>query len=128
MIILLHTPLFVFKSKNKKWHLNLNNYRNSHYLTLNAVKKNFKQEVCSQLEGIPFIDEPVKVMYKVFPPNKRLFDVSNVCSVIDKFFCDALTESNIWSDDNYTIVQEVVYQVGEIDKLNPRCEITIQSL
>lgn len=128
MQILLHSPLFVLKTKTKKWNLNLNNYRNSHYLTLNVVKKNFKEEVYAQLKEIEPIQTPVKIIYKVFPPDKRLFDISNVCSIVDKFFCDALTEANVIPDDNYTVVKEVVYQMGEIDRSNPRCEITIQSI
>lgn len=128
MEIILRTPLYVHKCKDKKWYLNLNNYRNTHFLTLSIVKKVFTESVYSQMEGIPFIDYPIKLTYKIYPASKRLFDVSNVCSIIDKFFCDALTTHNKLIDDSYQIVQEVVYKVGEIDRDNPRCEITIQSI
>lgn len=81
-----------------------------------------------QLEEIRFISKPVQITYTIFPPTKRLFDIANVGSVIDKFFCDAVTELNKWEDDNYKQIPKVIYAFGSIDKTNPRCEIHIEEI
>lgn len=82
----------------------------------------------SQIQSLPNIPVPVEITYTVYPPNKRLFDIANVCSVIDKFLCDAITELGKWEDDNYLFVPRVIYQFGSIDKENPRCEVTFKRI
>lgn len=108
----------------KKVSLNLNTYRNLHYHLLNQAKINFKEEVLSQIIQLPLISK-CNLTYTFFFPDKRERDISNYGSVISKFFEDSLVELNILEDDNYTFISEVTYRFGEIDKLNPRCEITI---
>ena len=58
----------------------------------------------------------------------RKFDLDNVGSVIAKFTHDVLTEAGILVDDNYSILKELIYKFGGIDKDNPRCEVTIEEL
>lgn len=53
-------------------------------------------------------------------------DVSNVCSVVDKFFCDALVEEGRIPDDNYDHIPEIKYIFGEVDKTNPRVDVEIE--
>lgn len=123
------TPLFIIKNKkNQKWYLNLNNYRNTHYQTLNKLKITFKEEMFEQIKQLPPIPTPVEITYTVYPPTARLFDISNVCSVIDKFLCDAITELGKWEDDNYTCVPRVIYEFGSIDKNFPRCEVSFKRI
>lgn len=122
------SPLYIIGNNQSKWYLNLNNFRNTHYQTLNSIKKKYNKIISPQLEGIQFMDEPVQITYIVYPPNKRLFDIANICSIIDKFFCDAVTEANKWKDDNYQQIPKVIYSFGSIDKINPRCEIHIEKI
>jgi len=61
----------------------------------------------------------------MYPQTKRLFDVGNVGSVVEKFFLDALVEFGKLEDDNYLFCPEVIYQFGSVDKLNPRIEVHI---
>ena len=42
---MISVPLVVSTSKNKKFILNLNNYRNAHYFILNTAKVKFKEMI-----------------------------------------------------------------------------------
>lgn len=97
--------------QKRKYALNLNIYRNTHYYLLNQMKKNFSSLVQEQLKDIPKLKK-VFLKYIVHPKTKRLFDVANVCSIADKFFCDALVRAGIIEDDNCTIVEYVSYTAG----------------
>ena len=121
------SPLRVAKSKFKDWILNLNNYRNTHYQTLNKTKVNYKEAMDSQIKNLPKFSK-IKLTYVLYPATKRLTDISNVCSIHDKYFCDALVEAGKLPDDDYTYVPSVTYTFGEIDKDNPRVEIKIEEL
>lgn len=113
--------------KNKKggcFSLNLNVYRNSHPMVLNNAKKTFKGMMIPLMVDLPKFHK-VEIRYKLFPKTKRLCDVSNVCSIVDKFFCDALVELGKIEDDNYLFIPKVTYEIGEVDKHNPRVEIRI---
>lgn len=118
-------PLQVQISKNKKFILNLNHYRNAHFHTTDPAKKNFKAIVGPLIRHIPFMDQ-VCITYTYFAPTQRLADVANVCSIVDKFFCDALVECHKLSDDNCKVVSEVRYRFGGVDRGNPRVEAIIE--
>ena len=119
-------PLRVQLSKNTYFSINLNAYRNAYFHTLNKAKIVFKEIIVAQLESIPYISS-CKLTYILYPKTKHLQDISNICSIADKFFCDAMTEVGKWEDDNYTVIKEVTYKFGSIDKDNPRVEVIIES-
>lgn len=116
-------PLTI-KLGRKQYALNLNFYRNAYYRTLNDMKVKFTEEITPKILNLPFY-KTVSLTYTLYPKSKRLCDVANVCSIVDKFFCDALVKNQKLEDDNYTIVKDVKYQFGEIDKENPRVTVTI---
>jgi CRISPR/Cas system endoribonuclease Cas6 (RAMP superfamily) len=120
------SPLHITLSKKegaKKYHLNMNNYRNWHYQVSNNLKKKYKEIISWQIEGKKFT--VANMEYRLFYPDKRRRDKMNVIAVIDKFFMDALVESGCIEDDNDKYVGEVLIRVPEIDRDNPRCEINI---
>lgn len=117
---------YTTKKGEPRWFiLNLNPYRNAKYHLLNDSKIKYKEVMKSQIDKLPVLKEPIHVIYTVYPATARLCDISNVCCIVDKFFMDALVENGKLSDDNYTIVPEVIYRFGSVDKLNPRVEIEI---
>ena len=122
-----NSPLKVMASKTKGWILNLNQYRNTYFRTLNTVKINYKKFMQSQIAIGPSYKR-VACIYTVYPPNKRNFDLGNVCCIHQKFFEDALVELGKLPDDNINHIPLVIYQFGEIDKLNPRVEIEVIDL
>jgi len=120
-------PLEVYYSKNKKFILNLNNYRNAHYRILSSAKKCYTDNLLYDLKGLDSFSEPVSLIYTYYAKSNRRLDISNPCSVIDKFACDALVKSGIIKDDSFKQVVDVTYVFGGVDKEDFRCELEITS-
>ena len=117
-------PLYTQVSKKKKFYFNLNVYRNAPYHLLNAVKIAFKEAIEDQLRKLPRF-RTIELVFTVFPATLREFDVSNICSVVDKFFSDALVEFGKLPDDNFKHLLSVKYRYGELDRENPRVDVEI---
>mgnify|MGYP001564997951 CR=1 FL=1 len=127
--MVINLPLSVQISRNKKFILNLNNYRNAHFQVLNKAKKLYAEQVFLALgKQKPCFNGGCQIVYTLFQPTNRRVDISNPLSVIDKFACDALVELGVLPDDANKYVQSVSFQWGGVDKNNPRCEMTIRSL
>jgi len=124
-VIQISLPLDVWYSKKKKFILNLNNYRNAYFRVLSIAKKVYTEELLPDLIDLPKLSEPVTLTYTYYAKTKRRIDISNPCSIIDKFACDALVKAGILKDDSFAQVTAVVYKFGGFDKENPRCELTI---
>lgn len=122
----IHLPLAIPLEK-KNFSLNLNIYRNAHFYELNAAKDKFHKYIGKLLDGITPMKR-VMIIYTLFFGSKRRVDISNICSIVDKFFCDTLTDKQIIPDDSYDVVQEIIYRFGGIDKENPRVEALIVDL
>jgi len=126
MTHLIKLPLFVPINKSgKKYYLNLNKYRNTHYQTLNKAKVVFKEIVQNDINKLPSLDV-IEINYLLFTGTKRLCDISNICSIVDKFFSDALVECGKLEDDNYLFLPKVSFEFGSIDKDDPRVEAHIR--
>ena len=117
-------PLMVARNKTRNVGLNLNIYRNSHFQVLNDIKKKYKEQLYAQIQQLP-VYTSIKLKYVLYPKTKRLCDISNILSIHDKFFCDALVELGKLPDDDYRYLRKIQYEFGEIDKDNPRVEILI---
>ena len=76
---------------------------------------------------LPFIDR-FTLTYTLFPKTKRLCDVANICCIHDKFFADTLTKGLKIKDDNYIFLPKVKFEIGEVDKENPRVEIVLEEI
>lgn len=126
-MIIINSPLSVPQSKTKKFHLNLNVYRNSHYLVLNTVKKNYKAIISDQIAYMQPLNK-VYIKYTLYPKTKRLCDLSNIISIHKKFFEDALVELGKLPDDNYEHIIGSSEFFGCVDKDNPRVEIILTPL
>lgn len=122
-MIEIELPLEIWVSPKKKFILNLNNYRNAHYQTLNTAKKKYKNFIWYTLPDVTY-SNPVRLTYTIYP--KRKCDIANVGSVVDKFACDVLVEKGILPDDNFDHVVEVSYRFGGVDKQNQRVVLTIE--
>ena len=117
-------PWKVPLSKNKDFPVNLNNYRNACFQELNKAKINFT-ELVSPLLGSVLCMESCSLHYVIFPSSKRECDISNVCSIADKFFSDTLVSSGKITDDNFKVIPNISFSYGQVDPLNPRIEVTI---
>ena len=112
------------KIGRKNFALNLNFYRNAHYQTLNKMKIEFSKVIEPELMKLPSF-KSIDLIYTLYPKTKRLCDVSNVCSIVDKFFCDALVNIGKLPDDNYQYIKNIKYTFGNVDKDNPRVTVNI---
>ena len=81
--------------KDREVKLNLNVYRNLHYHINNSIKKKFKEKILYKLESQ--LNSPIYLIYVVRV--KRMKDLRNITTVIDKFFCDALVEAGCIDND-----------------------------
>lgn len=120
-------PLRVHKSKNKLFSLNLNAYRNENRFALDNAKVNFKKVMEEQISELPEFTK-VHITYVFYPGTKHLSDIGNTCSIVDKFFADALVELGKLPDDNYLYIPELVFRFGAVDQKNPRVEIFIKEI
>lgn len=108
--------------KNKNISLNMNWYRNVHFIENNNIKIMFLNHITPQIEGLLFTG-PVALEYNLYW--SRLSDLDNWSSVVTKFFQDALKDAGCIIDDNFHHIKKNTYEVVGQDKVNPRFEITI---
>lgn len=127
-MIKITSPLFVDlprkTKKDKRVYININTYRNLHYLVNNQVKKAYLESIKQQLVNV-IIPTPVNISYKVFKPSKRKLDKMNVVSITSKYLLDAVTELGCWIDDNDDYVKTETILPTEYDKNNGRVEVII---
>lgn len=112
------------KKPDRHWYLNLNQYRNTHFQTLNKAKVTFHDIVAPRLAELPRLSA-VRLVYTLFTRSNQLCDTNNICSIVDKFFSDTLVSCEVIEDDNFKIVVGSSFEYGGIDKSDPRVEVTI---
>lgn len=117
-------PLSVQIGRDSWFPLNLNHYRNAHYRELSAAKVSFNERVKPLVGHLPILDRAI-IAYTLFVPDARPRDVGNVCSIVDKFFCDVLVKAGKLADDNRMILPIIAFGDGGIDRHNPRVEANI---
>lgn len=128
MIIETFMPLYIEIGK-RKHHINLNNYRNWHYQLSNNIKKEYKSVVTNKLrrfDGIKF--DTIEIEFTMHRGDTRKVDRSNVLSIHEKFFCDALVELGFLPDDNDNYILKTTYITGDVRKLTPGIAIKIINL
>jgi hypothetical protein len=121
-------PLFVMLPRKtmppKKYIVNLNNYRNWHYIVSNMVKAQYAEEIKEKLAGFKFRGKIV-IKFYLFKGSRRTSDRSNVLCIQEKFFCDALVHCGCLPDDSDEFIDHTEYYTGCLDKENPRVEAEI---
>lgn len=107
--------------------MNLNTYRNTHFYSLNKSKIEFKKLVEEDVLKLPKLNK-IRISYVLYAPDKRRRDISNVCSIIDKYFSDCLVELNKLTDDDYQHIPLIAYGWGGVDPIDPRVDIIIEEM
>jgi hypothetical protein len=132
-------PLQVVLPRRKAarvFQLNLNVYRNTHYIVLNQAKALYKEQVeQGYREWLSESDDnyygpnpPLVFTYTVYPANNRAFDLANVLPIVQKFTDDALIDLGIIKDDNHKVITAINYRFGKVDKERPRVELEIEEM
>ena len=112
---------------DKKYTINLNQYRNWHPMVENKVKKQYTDDMADQMENLGDLGI-VDVTYQVFKPTNRKLDRMNVISITSKYCLDALVHYGCLSDDNDDIVRNEYILPTQLDRTNPRVEVTIKQV
>ena len=112
--------------KKKRHYLNLNQYRNWPFHQSNNLKKEFKRVITPMIPDVYY--ERFTVTYTVYLPNKLKRDISNICSVVDKFFVDALVELKKVPEDNYEHLPLITYKYGDITPKNGKVVAHVQEV
>lgn len=107
--------------------LNMNSYGNTNTFLNNEAKIQYKKIITPLIKDI-YIDKPIEVTYKVFKASNRRLDKMNVVGVVSKYLMDALVELNCLEDDNDDFIKTETILPTEIDKDNPRCEVTLTEI
>ena len=118
-------PTHSFSGK-KKLYLNLNQYRNWHHSVSSNVKRNYYYSIQDKLD-FEFSGE-VSIHYKYYAPDKRVRDLMNVVSVVDKFFQDSMVMCGCILANDTSIVKNITAKYMGIDRGNSRIEATIKSV
>lgn len=116
------SPLSVPMTKRKRFILNINNYRNVHYRDLHKAKISYFEQVKAQVLALKGW-RSVSVRFTLYPSTRRKMDISNVCSIHDKFLMDALVRLKKLPDDDYRHVRDASYHFGCVDKGRGRVEV-----
>lgn len=107
--------------------LSQNWFRNAYFYEQNRAKQDFHRLVAAQLSGVVPIPGTFSLGLSLYYKNSNC-DPSNIVSIIEKFFLDALQEHNIIVNDNVKYHLGSTYTVLGQDKTNPRIEITIKEV
>lgn len=110
IIASIKVPMHVYLN-GKKYHLNLNNYRNWNRFLSNNLKKAYAFSILPDVMKLPKIDCQVKEHIKVFKNSKRRYDLDNII-VLAKFLNDALMKYNVLDDDDSHHVASIELEHG----------------
>ena len=129
MVTIIESPLAISINSKRQFILNLNNYRNAYFRTLNSAKVNYKAFMKDRiLDQIPVPLDKIAIQYKVFKGDRRRFDIGNVTSIHQKFFEDAIVELGKLPDDRHENLPLTFDSFGGISQADPHVEITIYDL
>ena len=115
-------PLYIFIG-SKKISLNLNWYRNAHYLVLNKSKQSY-----FPLTFEKFKAERIHISYRLIWNNNRRTDFMNWITVADKYFLDWLVSMGFITDDclkNYPSMQAGIEIDTSVKDSYIKAEVTI---
>jgi len=102
------------KVKKRKYYLNLNIFRLQVGHLINNIKKEYHRIAEPLIPKVKY--KQASLEYKLYLPSRLGRDISNVCSVIDKNFCDSLVKCDVLEDDNYHFLRKVTYILGGYDE------------
>ena len=113
--------------KDRIVYLNLNTYRNLHYIINNQAKGIYKELMETQISKLPKFNK-IALLFELHKGSKRKIDRHNICSIVQKFFCDALVELGKLDDDDDRFIISEKYITGDFSKGKPSVTIHIKEV
>lgn len=128
LLVKIEMPIYKQKKKGKML-LAWNQLSLLHYRSRNTLKVWYNDTVTNKLLGEAFdgYDGLYESIITLYYENSRC-DMSNVCSIADKFFLDTAQTLGIVTNDNVKRYVKATYIVGGQDKENPRVEIELYKI
>lgn len=128
MIANVEVPIYK-TTRKKKTLLGWNQIALMHYKSRNNLKVWYTKEVEKRIDrtNMETYDGLYEAVFTLYYENVRC-DLSNVCSVADKFVMDAIQELGLVKNDNVSRYVKATYLVGGRDKENPRVEVIIKRI
>lgn len=121
--IILPAVLWMPKKGGKRENaLNLNWYRNAHYIKLSQAKNKYYRQIVNKLRNLEPLTK-VRPEYQYFLRQRS--DVGNVHAVLEKFFLDSLVKAQVIEDDHCEIVSGGSYDFIDYDRNNPHCVVKL---
>ena len=116
-----------YKTKKDKTILvGMNWYRNAHYYSKNAMKKDFHELVHKQVGNVQYTGQ-FKLELSIYYKNPTC-DGANIAALIEKFTLDALQDSQVIVNDNVNYHKGSSWKIIAQDKDNPRCLVKITTI
>jgi len=121
MIYKFRSPIFIDMPrktiKDKRRYLNFNNSRGWKGIVYNNIKQEYTRIMQKLYSAKKFKQlKRVKISYFFYKRSNRHIDLTNVTSVVDKFFQDFLVKQGVIEDDTTEFVTETHnYYIG-LDK------------
>lgn len=94
------------------------------FIMTNSRIKEWQMGAAFDLLGVEYIAGPVKIEMKFWNIDSRKRDVDNMITSV----LDLLKNNGVIEDDNCFVLRKVSGEFMEIDKINPRVEVSIQTL
>lgn len=110
----IESPLFVQVTPSTKFSMNMNEYRNTYWRTLNDAKIMYGQLMRDKILSLPKMNK-ISVDYEITIADNYRHDGMNITSVTSKFFLDALVENGIIVDDDMKHVVHEEWNPGPED-------------
>jgi crossover junction endodeoxyribonuclease RusA len=86
--------------------------------------KDWEREAMLVSKNVEKFDEPVRISYLFFLPDRRVRDLSNYLKVTE----DLIVTRGIIPDDDHNWIPEFSVKFGGYDKQNPRVEIQMHTM
>lgn len=111
--IKLPTYALVGVKKKRKYQLNFNMFRKQDMRLNNNIKSSYEELIKKFLPAVHY--KTFEVHYTLYLGSKRLTDIANVLSIVDKNFCDAFVRAGCAPDDNHNHLKKLTYEFGGYD-------------
>lgn len=118
LLTISNLPLEIKKGKKKdKYSINFNVFMRSHHTAITKMRTLYQQLVEDKLSKENRNNTGTfKVLFVYYRPNMIARDLSNMCSIVDKFTMDVLTKKGIIPNDSVNYVTSVHYLFGGTKK------------
>lgn len=124
----LHVMLKRKTKKDKKFSINLNEFRSAHHRIYTEAKEEYCRLMTEQLTSVDPIDCRIHCHYDYYAALDNGPDLDNFAGAAKKFFQDSMKRHEFIPDDNVHYVESGSEKYCGIDRKNPRIVVKVTIL